>query len=245
MEAGADEFAWKPVDFADLYNKIAKFFASYEAAPTHEESPPPTGIEQLPFTLIDAKTGLELWLDARVYRKALLRFGREYGDCVARVQAIVDAGDPMPGVELLHAFRGVAANLGIHRLATLGNTLEQVFKAGGRPDAAQIAALEDAMLDFETDLNLLTRAGDDAVQPLDDRAADSPAGVDVPAALGALDRLLAALEQSDLDDEATDALRTLLEPEQFQPLEDALDSFELEQAAELARALKHELMLKE
>lgn len=101
------------------------------------------------------------------------------------------------------------------------------------------------MQDFEADLNLLIEAGDDLDQALEDRAAATAPGIDVPAALNALDRLLAALDQSDLDDEATDALRELLEPEHFQPLEDALDSFELEQAAELARALKHELMLKE
>ena len=245
MDAGADEFAWKPIDFADLYNKIARFFPSYEAAPKPEASSQPTGIEQLPFALIDAQAGLALWLDAHVYRKALLRFGRDYGDCVARVQAIVDAGDPVPGVELLHAFKGVAGNLGIQRLATLGNALEQVFKAGGLPESAHITALDDAMQDFEADLNLLIEAGDDLDQALEDRAAATAPGIDVPAALNALDRLLAALDQSDLDDEATDALRELLEPEHFQPLEDALDSFELEQAAELARALKHELMLKE
>ncbi|MBK1646395.1 hypothetical protein CKO25_17435 [Thiocapsa imhoffii] len=245
MAAGADEFAWKPIEFTDLYDKIARFFPSYKAAPRPEESAQPTGIEQLPCTLIDVQAGLALWLDAGVYRKALLRFGQDYSDCVARIQAIVDAGDPVQGVELMHALKGVAGNLGIQRLVTLGDAFEQVFKAGARPAPAQIAELADAMRSFETDLQLLTTAWNDATQAPDARAPAAPPSSDLSAALTALDRLLAALAQSDLDDEATEILREFLEPERFQPLEEALDSFELGQAAALARALKTHLTLTE
>lgn len=233
MEAGADEFSWKPVDFPDLYNKIAKFFAGRERG----DEPVSDFIEdvvELDLQIIDINEGLKLWQDITIYRKALRTFVNNYSDVVEKLRAIRAQNDAHAGQELLHALKGVAGNLGITPLAVIGNELENICKAGGMIDESHFARLGEAMMRLNADAQI--------IEPGDLKTSKSRGVVqDSAAAVEALDKLILSLEQSELDDDSVDALQSMLSSAQVKPVEDAIDHFDFEKALVEALKLKLEL----
>ena len=229
LAAGADDFAWKPIEFDVLYDKIANFFESFAHAATVLETSNPT-LEHLPLRLIDVQQGLELWGESGIFRSALLKMGRDYGDCAPRTTAFCKAGEWQAAREFLHAFKGVAGNLSVRELPAIANELENEVKLGGPVSQVLLVRLAERMRELQEELRQIERlTGPDGQ--------NAPAALDIPAVMDLLKRLLEQLDTAALDDDTIGALRGHLGPERFAPIEIQLESFELGLAADAARSL--------
>ena len=186
-------------------------------------------IAGLGLSLIDLVHGLKVWGDAGVYQRALLKFGRDYADFVERAQAESETGQHTVARELLHSFKGVAANLGIRELPALAHQLEGVVKNRRQPAASDWVTFADLVQQLWQQLESIPSQQSTAIAPHAPLVAVDPSPC--------LKRLILALENSDLDDESATALAQILPPDQFEPLKNCLESFEFAPALDLARAL--------
>lgn len=232
MEAGADDFAFKPVDFDALFDKIARFFESHAYAATMLETQSPS-LENQSFRLVDPKVGLQIWGDAEAFKRALVRMGRDYADVVPRTRELYSNGQAQGAKELLHAFKGVAGNLGLHVLAEVANTAENNVKK------AELIADET----YERFANLMAELAHDiaaleVLKPSGSNTDGSGAeAVDASVVIPLLTELIEALNESNIDDRVMASLKNRLDPVSFEALEAEVDSFEFAQAITLAESL--------
>jgi hypothetical protein len=134
----------------------------------------------------------------------------------------------------LHAFKGVTGNLGVRDLPALANDIETGIKAGGPVSQALLETFAATVGDLKADLRRIeSQTSSDAQTPT--------AALDTPLVLALLQRLVEELDIAEVNDDTIAQLRAQLGAERFAPIETELDSFELEQAAAVARALMAEL----
>jgi signal transduction histidine kinase/CheY-like chemotaxis protein len=228
LAAGADDFAWKPVEFDSLYDKIANFFESFAHGATVLETSDPL-LEKNEYRLVDVHKGLEVWGDSSAFHRALAKMGRDYCDVAARTTALCRSEDWQAVKELLHAFKGVAGNLGIRELPQIANALELEIKEGQPVSQSLLGELStkvDLLLKDLKQIENLTEPNQAAVAELDIK-------VTVPL----LQRLIAELEGDEINDDTIDQLRDHLGAERFSPIEIQLEAFEISKAAEAAKEL--------
>jgi PAS domain S-box-containing protein len=252
FDAGADDFVAKPIDFGDLYRKMARHFPTQEGPVAAAAATGPAAQQALPPLLtVNAAAGLRRWGDRRSWLKALRRFGQDYAEVSQRVSHSLANGQLDSARESLHALKGVAGNLGAKRLETVAQQLELALKQQRQPEQAQLSELQAAMDAVQADLDRLGPLEADQ-RNTDQRDTDPGNGQqqisgaegrfrDPAKASLLLETLINALACSALDDEAIDGLRDALTPETFAALEHLLDGFELERAAQLATSLKAEV----
>ncbi len=174
---------------------------------------------------LNRKAGLYRWGgDARVYQQALERFAADHGHAATALAAQLAAGDWASALADCHRLRGVAANLGLERLAAALAALEQWCAAAPGPAAAlEGAPLPPVREALQGALAVLRRTA-----PIADHAdhagpagragahsgngaAGAPAGtLDARAALAAGTSLIQSLQRGALDDGALAALTASL-----------------------------------
>jgi HPt (histidine-containing phosphotransfer) domain-containing protein len=155
--------------------------------------------------------------------------GRDYCDVAARTTALCRSEDWQAVKELLHAFKGVAGNLGIRELPQIANALELEIKEGQPVSQSLLGELStkvDLLLKDLKQIENLTEPNQAAVDELDIK-------VTVPL----LQRLIAELEGDEINDDTIDQLRDHLGAERFSPIEIQLEAFEISKAAEAAKEL--------
>ncbi|KAA6183771.1 response regulator [Thiohalocapsa marina] len=240
FDAGADDFVAKPIDFGELYRKMARHFPTQQrplviaAAGAGAEPAQPAAPGDLPpLVAVDVEAGRQRWGDRRSWLKALRRFGQDDAQVPRQVMHWLAQGELDSAREALHALKGVAGNLGVKRVAASAQQIEQLLKQHRQPDPAQLAELQAAMDELILDLERLGPAVEDAQA----YSSDGPFRDAAKASL-LLDALISALASSELDDAAIEGLRDALTPTTFGELEALLDGFELERAEQLARTLK-------
>ncbi|MDM8525102.1 ATP-binding protein [Desulfococcaceae bacterium HSG8] len=134
LDAGMDDIVGKPIDFAKLFaimNKLVR--EEHTLKPGHEQEAGPekhSDDDSLPadesprmtcdesFTEhflkgIDTATGLEIWQDPDLYKKALVTFSRDYENSAAEILELVEKDDGDQAYQLIHKIKGVAANLSV------------------------------------------------------------------------------------------------------------------------------------
>jgi two-component system sensor histidine kinase EvgS len=228
LQAGADDFAWKPIDFDALYDKIANFFEPVEHGAIVLENSDQL-IESLDYLLLDVQQGLAIWGNSEVLRKALLKMKQDYGDIAARTEALCRAGQWQETYQLMHAFKGVSGNLGFKELPELANAFEIEIKAS-RPVGPQLLA------------ELSAKAGQmlQDLQQIETCGAPAPAlgaEFDAKLAIPLLKQLIEELESDEMNESTIELLRQQLGTERFEPVELQLESFEFRRAAEAAQEL--------
>jgi PAS domain S-box-containing protein len=232
LKAGADDFAWKPVDFDLLYEKIANFF----------EVIPPGGVmielsnssfENLQYQLLDFQKGLTLWGNSEVFCKALIKMGRDFGNVVSRVETMLREGELQAAHALLHAFKGVAGNLGFRMLPELTNAIEIEIKAGRPVDPPLLIALSAKVHLMLSDLQQITKHIDQA-QP-------TSTEFDMDVVIPLLERLIIELNSDQMNDNTIELLRSHLDEAHFLPIDIPLESFEFATAASAAIQLQTKL----
>jgi PAS domain S-box-containing protein len=156
--AGMNDILTKPVEPATLVSLIARWL---DRAPSGERaSGHPTAAPQFteePTPMETSSTGSGPALDLReglkyarnkpdFYLRLLKRFAGDEADAVARMQALVAAGDIEGAQRMAHSIKGMAGTLGATMLRGVAADLEQRFKTGGAEACADWAVVLQAPL---------------------------------------------------------------------------------------------------
>lgn len=136
LAAGMNDYLTKPVDPAKLRDTLEKWLpcglpaaAETPAAP-HEadrpESETAPGGEALP--LLSPPDGLAAVAgNERLYRSLLQRFAQRYADCTVQIRSLLQDDRLEELLQLIHAMRGVATNLGLARFAKHATEMENTL----------------------------------------------------------------------------------------------------------------------
>lgn len=133
LQVGMDGYVTKPIDVDELLASLIdvikpdlrKTPGSYLAKATGQK----TALlpEYLPG--IDMQQGLKNVVgNVQLFRDLLLKFYQGYSDAETRLAAFLQAGDVDSALQMLHAMKGVAANLAMPELKACIETLEQTLK---------------------------------------------------------------------------------------------------------------------
>jgi len=234
--AGMNGFATKPVELPRLMAEIARVTGLGSGAPA---LPPQRDIDPDDVPVFDRARGLRFWGEAEALDHAIRHFCRDHQDSCDMLEQHFAAGDYMAARAVAHRVHGVAANLSLLKLHTVGKTIERALAQGDTEQARSLlprmrAAFNETLVAVEHQEN-------------------GPAGVLRISELEATDRidwaavknsavpLLAALRRSEIAEDALARLRlTLTDAEgraQFAPIQTALDDFAFEPAIQLVAAL--------
>ena len=244
--AGMDGFASKPLEPVRLFREIARLLSLRATADTVDwgalvAASRPAELSSLPLgagapAAIDWERGLRLWGQMSLLREALGRFATEHENTAAAMQALMAQRD-MDGVRALaHRLRGAAGNLALVPLHTLAQRIEE---AAAALDASALPLL----------LAQLPLALDAVRQALaqDVLHAGTPAPHSSYAPLSAAQReqarqaaqaLQQALANSELAQPPLDVLAQLLPGAAMEPLQEAIDTFDFDQAQAQLKQLR-------
>lgn len=232
LDAGADDFSFKPVDFDSLYDQIANFFESSTYGATILETSN-DNFESLTLSHVDPKAGLAIWGDADAFKRAIIRMNRDYAHVATRTRELCEAGDFIAAKELLHAFKGVAGNLGLRELPELANEIENIVKKSGPVPAAMHDAFEIAITELAEDIDLIEGTATSSRGS----GLGSDNSTDINVAIPLLTSLIASLKESNIDDQVMTSLKDCIDAESYMALEAEVDSFEFAKAVEVAQSL--------
>jgi len=246
LAAGMDGFASKPIDMAVLSAEIGRVMGGAPVRTIVAESPEAPRAHML----LDAERGLERWArNATAYDRALGNFVRDHADLAdrfaARRNAAGGAEDRVMGGEdtandtvamrqAAHRVRGVAANLGLERLAAL---LAEIEAAAIKGDALAISAMHPALRVETADAVAAIQAQriyTASARPASPQSA--PAGAPPPVERRGVrttaDALYRSLERGALDDDAMARLVSLVPSDDpvLQRLLRAVEDFDFDAA---------------
>ena len=87
---------------------------------------------------------------AAMYLKFLAKLPQD--ETYTQLHAALEAGDAQAGFAAAHTLKGLFGNLGLTTLVELNNPLVEVMRAGGRPQADEVAAFD---AEFQATLGVL------------------------------------------------------------------------------------------
>jgi PAS domain S-box-containing protein len=250
--AGMQGFASKPVDWQALSHEIARVLglptddAAHAAAVTSaSHSSKAAGSRQ---RSLNRKSGLQRWGgNEAVYQQALERFAADHANAATTLAAQLAGGDLAGAGADCHRLRGIAANLGMERLAAALAMLEQWCGAPRSPDAAlegaPLTAVREAL---QAALSALERTAPvtHAAAPGAAGPATAPVSIDTKAALAAGATLIQSLQRGALDDGALAALEASLHGgagAELAQLQRALSDFDFPLASDKLQTLLNQL----
>ena len=211
-EAGMDGFAIKPLNLPELTAEMARVLGIEASAPSNAG-------DDVDDSTIDTVTLRQLWPDTQKHLRAAGRLLQAPENQPEAIRLCPDN----PTAEA-HRVRGIAGNLGFRRLAATLANLETRLKSEKPVPEALWQELQN---DF-----------DRARQWLTEQAADSetrPASWTEPDAIDpkTLAQVIERLSQGEIPERAIDQLKPGLPTEIADAMNEALDDFEPEKAAEL------------
>ena len=251
LAAGMNDHIGKPIDPANLFETVARFYKSADAAAVDlnvdslpRYRPADDSSHDLPSIAgLDTKDGLSrVGGNRKLYVKLLRQFIEQQGPSVEQITDALAKGDIPLGERLAHSLKGVSGNIGATRVQSTAGVLERLIH--DRADAASVDAATQQVVaclaPLVTELRAaleLTDAG--APQPSATTAPPRPAQSRATAV-----RLSALL--SELDPGAADfletnhaALRPLFDDGSWREFEALVQGYAFEDAqAQLSQALE-------
>ncbi|WP_374671041.1 PAS domain S-box protein [Acidovorax temperans] len=245
--AGMDGFASKPLEPARLFREIARVLSLHATGDvmdlgtlvTHTR---PSGLGVLAAgaglpPAIDWERGLQLWGQMPLLRDALARLLQEHEGTPAALQTLAAQRD-LAGVRALaHRLRGAAGNLALKPLQTLTQRIEE---AAASMDATALPLLLNQL---PASLAAVHHAlAQDARQPAGSAAEGSLhaplSDAQRTRARSAAQALQQALENAELAQPPLDLLAQLLPAAAMEPLQEAIDTFDFDQALQQLQQLR-------
>ncbi|HSC85449.1 MAG TPA: PAS domain S-box protein [Pseudomonas sp.] len=218
-EAGMDGFASKPLEIDKLLAEIAAVIglATPAALPAvaHEQ--------EMSGAAVDWARGVQLWGSDSALLAAIRRFLEAHGNTAGQIAALLQRGEQVSAIELIHRVRGAAANLALLPLSRLAGQLEHALK-GAVPASSQVllAALAEALAALPGELPELAAA-------VHDKPAVSAVEPQILRPLIEQSRI--ALQHGELAELALQQLLAALPALQAETLEAAINDFDFERAA--------------
>ena len=235
--AGMDGFASKPLEPARLFREIARVLnlqpdaASDWGALTASAALSSPAVAPAPQVqgVIDWERGTRLWGQRALLRDAIARLLGEHEATPAALQTLVAQRDLDGARALAHRLRGAAANLALVPLQTLAQRIEEAARALDRTALVPlVAALPAAMQAVQ---QALASEADAAAAPAPGVGQHTPlAPAQRAQALVAAQALAQALARSELAQPPLDALAQLLPGDAMERLQEAIDTFDFDQA---------------
>jgi PAS domain S-box-containing protein len=156
LAAGMNEHISKPIDPANLYETVGKFFKRIGSSSLSSSSSQPAGIsDALPSVEgLDTKDGLaRVGGNRKLYLKLLRQFVAQQADAAAQIASLLKGGDHATAERAAHTVKGVAGNLGAKPVQEAAAELEKLIRS--RFDAT---AMEVARQRFSEQLTALLSA---------------------------------------------------------------------------------------
>jgi two-component system sensor histidine kinase/response regulator len=247
LAAGMDGFASKPLEPGRLQLEMARVLGIRTKAIDDPEtrpaplSPASSGKpgSKKPVPPIDWERGVRLWAQESLLREAIERFMREHMSLPEQLQSLHDKHDWQRLRAVAHRVRGVAGNLALGPLQACAEKLEAAAAA------VDVPGMQDQIFDLPELLLAVQQSIDPAQSPAVAPAvkADAAAAVVLTDAqradvLRAMDDMAQALTRGELVDTSLQALETHLPALCLEPLRDALDTFNFDQAQQLLVQLR-------
>ena len=245
--AGMDGFASKPLDPARLFREIARVLSLHTTDDAMDwgtlvTNTRPSGLGVLAAgaglpPAIDWERGLQLWGQMPLLRDALARLLQEHEGTPAALQTLAAQRD-LAGVRALaHRLRGAAGNLALKPLQTLTQRIEE---AAASMDATALPLLLNQL---PASLAAVHHAlAQDARQPAGSAAEGSLhaplSDAQRTRARSAAQALQQALENAELAQPPLDLLAQLLPAAAMEPLQEAIDTFDFDQALQQLQQLR-------
>jgi signal transduction histidine kinase/CheY-like chemotaxis protein len=129
-EAGMDDFIAKPISAQAVVQTIRKFGIDVRSGPLNAGTEVPGAIDM-------DELGVALNGDRGTVQRLLLRFEQECDSTLASLEAVIAAGKADKAAYLLHALKGMAANMRATGLTACAGQLEAALRSDG------IGALND------------------------------------------------------------------------------------------------------
>lgn len=163
LEAGMNEHLTKPIDPTALGRKMLRWLPGECAVPAVAVVLMPAATDtSLPTTVPEAEAltaGFDLAVGMRrvggrseLYAQLAQKFQVQSRGAVARMGAWLREGDLQQAQRYAHDMKGVAATLGLARLASSSSELEQSLRAGELPTKAMAVAWQQALSASEVQL---------------------------------------------------------------------------------------------
>ncbi len=245
--AGMDGFASKPLEPARLFREIARVLhlqldASPSGGTTLQASarvPDMSPAPQAAVPAVDWERGTRLWGQRALLRDAVARLLVDHAATPATLQALVAQPDMDAARALAHRLRGVAGNLALEPLQTLAQRIEEAAHSSDRTALQPLVAALPAAL--QAVQQALAQEAEAAAAPAPRVGQHAPLTADQrQQALAAAHALQEALVQSELAQPPLDVLVQLLPADATERLQDAIDTFDFEQAVvQLQQLRKH------
>jgi two-component system sensor histidine kinase/response regulator len=160
MQAGMNDFVTKPIDPEVLWQALLTWVHPRPGLGQMPRTPagPAAPAQSDPVAWMQALRGIQ-GLDADqglqrtnhnpgFYATMLRKFVGSQQDAMARIRQALQAADPAAAELHAHTLKGVAGNLGAHRLQDASDTLETLLRQGAQPAPIE-QALADAALCLE------------------------------------------------------------------------------------------------
>lgn len=149
FQAGVDDYLTKPIEPDKLYAAIAKWIGKESPAAEKQvgkSEPSLMGTTQVEG--LDIEAGVyRVGNNMDTYRRILEKFTRSHRDDLNQARGALIAGDVPSAKKLLHALKGVSANIGAVRLPQLIADLEELIAKGSAEEVN--ALLETTMRELD------------------------------------------------------------------------------------------------
>jgi PAS domain S-box-containing protein len=238
LDAGADAFVPKPIDFRMLFDRIADFFPVVDV-PAEAVREAPLLKPSHDLGLIDEAAGIQNWGDPNLYFTWLVRLAEEHPNMHQTITRLARHENTQEAIEYLHKLKGLLGNLRIRRLPQLCADIEQALKAHGSWPAELLDELQDLEVSLHMDIDKVRTAAKAGHGRFDsDAAAHGIANdVDIEAVESLLVQIIASLEAGEVNDAALASLSVLIGHEQTSNLTGAVAEFDFTTAVQAAKVL--------
>lgn len=140
MQIGMNGYVTKPIDVDELMASLINFIKP-ELRQIPESGATRQTAESIPEYLpgIDGRQGLKnVAGNAQLFCDLLVKFEQSYKDAPSRLAVLLEAGDVDSALKLLHAMKGVVANLAMPQLRSCIEALEQAVRTQSTYGAERI-----------------------------------------------------------------------------------------------------------
>jgi len=236
LDAGMNDHVSKPIDPDTLFATLLRW-----------AKPRPKQAVEFPPSLTNIRTSDEVGLpeiagikivdglnrvagNRRLYRDLLGQFAAKQGDAAAQISTAFESGDFILAERLAHTVKGVAGNLGITEVQSVGQKLEKALRDGEGTVSAMLVEFANVM---GSQVQAIEEALRDSATVPSEEARTLPFNGE--AAAGAIARLKVLLEASDGDAEESfrslqDAVVGVVEKSYLDGLSASINDFDFEAA---------------